>query len=275
MDRKPKKWTRRDWLLRGCYAATGGVFAYGSLFERLHLRVERVACPLSKRHAHLDGLRIGFLADFHYDDFGNETMMRRAVRTVNEEAVDLVILGGDYVSTDPDHLEPLAEILQDLRSRLGVFGIFGNHEYHYDSRLALKILGDTGVRFLVNAVEEFENFSLVGQDSAWEGTPNLAVNLRRAEKDKPIVLGWHEPDTFDFYKDPAVVLQLSGHSHGGQVCAPFYGPLLLPHLAKKYPTGLYRDGERHLYVSRGLGTLNIPVRLLCPPEVTIVKFSAA
>ncbi len=271
----PGKLSRRGLLLRSPYFAAGGCIAYGSLFERLHISVEHVTCPLADRYAHLDGFRIALMADFHFDDFGNEEMLHRAVKAINDESVDLVLLGGDYVSNDPKYLEPLGEILQDLRARLGVFGVMGNHDYHYDNNLALKNLGGKGLRFLVNQVEEFEEFSLIGQDSAWEGSPFLAGNLRRAAKDKPIILGWHEPDTFDFYQDPRVVLQMSGHTHGGQVCAPFFGPILLPHLGKKYTAGLYRSGERHLYVSRGIGTLNIPARFMCPPEVTILKLAIA
>ncbi len=275
MKRERKKWTRRDWLFRGSYLSAAGAFAYGSLFERLHIVLERVTCPLPERFAHLDGMRIAFMADFHFDDFGNEKMLHRVVKTVNDESVDLVVLGGDYISNDPAYLEPLGEILENLRARLGIFGILGNHEYHYDRGKALHILGNKGVRFLLNEVEEFEGFSLIGQDSAWEGVPFIEGSLSRAPKDKPVIVAWHEPDSFDFYQDPGVVLQLSGHTHGGQICVPFFGPLLLPPLGKKYSAGLYQDGERHLYVTRGIGTLNIPARFLCPPEVTILTLAKA
>ncbi|MCK5921209.1 MAG: metallophosphoesterase [Methylococcales bacterium] len=268
-----KKLTRRGWLLRSPFLAAGGAFAYGSLFERLHISVEHVSMPIPAKYAHLDGFRIAFMADFHFDDYGNQKMLGRAVKAINDESVDLVLLGGDYVSRDPSQLEPLAEVLQDLRATLGVFGIKGNHEYHYPGNKAEKVLGDKGVRFLVNAVEEFEDFSLIGQDSAWEGVPFLKGGLHQAPQDKPIILGWHEPDTFDFHDDQRIVLQLSGHSHGGQVCAPFIGPILLPHLAKKYTAGLYRDGDRNLYVTRGIGTLTVPARFMCPPEVTILKLT--
>ena len=140
MKLMPGKLTRRGLLLRSPYAIAVGAFAYGSLFERVHFTVERVTCPVPKPYQHLDGLRIAFMTDFHFDDFGNEKMLYRAVKTINSEAVDLVMLGGDYVSNDPTYLEPLGEILQNLRARLGIYGVMGNHEYHYDSTLAVKIL---------------------------------------------------------------------------------------------------------------------------------------
>jgi predicted MPP superfamily phosphohydrolase len=89
--------------------------------------------------------------------------------------------------------------------------------------------------------------------------------------DKPILLAWHEPDTFDFYSDPRIALQLSGHTHGGQICAPVVGPLLLPEYGRKYPYGLYRRGTANLFVTRGIGTLTIPARFLCAPEVAILS----
>lgn len=269
------KLTRRKWLARSLlYGGPVCGFAYGAVIEKRRLSVTRQRIPLTARHAALDGLKIAVMGDFHHDDFGDDSLIRRAVNTINEEKVDLVCLVGDYITSDPAAMEPLCEELQHLRSKLGTFGVMGNHDcWHFTSGF-LRSLDKAGVRMLINEAHAFEHFSIVGIDSIRGGRPDMPFALKQVPPDKTVLLAWHEPDTFDTVSDPRVALQLSGHTHGGQICAPFYGPILLPPGGKKYPHGYYRRGDASLVVTRGIGTLNIPARFLCRPELVLLNLAA-
>ncbi|MEM9016467.1 MAG: metallophosphoesterase, partial [Verrucomicrobiota bacterium] len=189
---------------------------------------------------------------------------------INEEQVDVIFLVGDYISRDPRAMVPLGNELRNLRSSYGTFGVLGNHDrWHFDPRIVTK-LSEAGVQLLINEAAEFDEFACVGLDSIWAGHPELKDTLARLPQDKPVFLAWHEPDTFDTYEDDRVVLQMSGHTHGGQVCAPVQGPILLPEFGKNYPYGVYERGHSSLFVTRGIGTLTIPTRFLCAPEVAIL-----
>lgn len=266
--------TRRKWLVRSLlYGGPVCGFAYGGLIEKRRLSVTRQTLPLAARHAALDGLKIAVMGDFHHDDFGDDSLIRRAVKAINEEKVDLVCLVGDYITSDPRAMEPLCEELQHLRSRLGTFGVMGNHDCWHLTPEFLRSLDEAGVRMLINDAHEWDHFCLVGLDSIRGGRPDMPFALKKVPPDKTVLLGWHEPDTFDTVSDPRVALQLSGHTHGGQICAPFYGPVVLPPGGKKYPHGHYRRGDTSLFVTRGIGTLNIPVRFLCPPELVFLDLA--
>jgi len=267
--------SRRQWLTRlAVYGSPVAAFGYGSLIESNVVSVTEAEIPLPDRHAHLDGLKIAVMGDFHHDDWGSDRHIRAAVNKINDRAVDVVILVGDYISDDIAAMEPLCAALSGLRPRLGTFAILGNHDcWHFDPAIP-RLLGEVGIHLLVNESRDFGDFVVTGLDSFWGGKPDLPFALDKIDRDKPVFVGWHEPDLFDMYDDPRVFLQLSGHTHGGQVCAPFYGPLLLPKYGEKYPYGHYLDGDRSLFVTRGIGTLGVPARFLCPPEVALLTMTA-
>lgn len=268
------KLSRRKWLARAVFYGGGiGGFGYGSVIEKRWRGVTRQVIPLSPQHAALNGLKIAVMGDFHHDDFGDNGLVRRAVKAINEENVDLIYLVGDYISNDPSAIVHLCEELNNLRSTLGTFGIMGNHDCWHLAPILLTALEDAGVRMLINQTQEFDNFAIIGMDSFWGGSPDLSFALGKIDPDKPLILGWHEPDSFDTYTDPRLVLQVSGHTHGGQICAPIFGPLLLPEYGRKYPYGHYHREHSSLFVTRGIGTLNIPARFLCPPEVAVLTLA--
>jgi predicted MPP superfamily phosphohydrolase len=113
---------------------------------------------------------------------------------------------------------------------------------------------------------------IAGLESYWGGRPDPRF-LRKFPEDARFISIVHEPDAWDQLRDPRIRLQVSGHTHGGQVCMPFWGALTLPSWGKLYSAGLYGSGDRHLYVSRGLGTVNMRVRFCCRPEITVFELS--
>ncbi|MDF1858586.1 MAG: metallophosphoesterase [Verrucomicrobiales bacterium] len=263
--------TRRRFLSRSLFYGTPAVaFGYGSLIEKRLIDVTRTDIPLSGAHSHLDGMKIAVMGDFHHDDFGDNHLIRRAVKAINDEQVDLVMLVGDFVSSDPRALEPLCAELQHLRPNIRSFAVYGNHDRWHSSISLSRMLAEAEIKLLTNEVVEFQEFAVAGLDSVWGGAPDLPRTFAKCPENKPILLGWHEPDTFDHYQDPRVALQMSGHTHGGQVCAPVYGPILLPEYGRTYPYGHYRKEQSSLFVTRGIGTLTIPTRFLCAPEVAIL-----
>ncbi|MEN8716356.1 MAG: metallophosphoesterase [Verrucomicrobiales bacterium] len=252
------------------YGSPLASFGYGSLIEKRLVSVTKKEIPLQEAHGSLDGFRVAVMGDFHHDDFGDNDLIRRAVEEINAEGVDLVMLVGDFVSEDPRALSPLCNELQNLRPRLGSFAVHGNHDRWHVGSVLGKHLIDAGIRLLSNESVEFTDVVVAGLDSIWGGNPDLPGTFKNAGKDKPIIAGWHEPDTFNLYQDPRVALQVSGHTHGGQICAPVKGPILLPRYGKLYPYGHYQKNGSSLFVTRGIGTLTIPARFLCQPEVAIL-----
>lgn len=265
------KISRRRWLMRSLIY---GIPIAAGLWETRHLSITRAEVALGPSHAGLDGLKLALLSDFHHDDYGSRSLVRRAVAAANAAEVDLVLLLGDYISDDPSAIVPLCEELQALKARLGVFGIMGNHDDWHLNPIIHESLQKAGVRVLINEPVDFPGFTLLGMDSVFRGGATLPFLLESLPPDRPVLLARHEPDTFDLDSDARVALQVSGHSHGGQICAPFYGPIFLPGYGRKYPHGLYRKGPSSLFTTRGIGTLKIPVRILAAPELALLSLKA-
>ncbi|NNE92954.1 MAG: metallophosphoesterase [Verrucomicrobiales bacterium] len=264
---------RRTWLKRSLYASVAGVAGYATIFERENLQVEKAERFVKgPAFSHLDGLKIAVLADFHYDDFGDAGLVRRAVRKTNELGPDVVILPGDFISRDWQVTTELAEILADLRASRGIFGMLGNHDFSAGAKKLTQTLEDAGIRMLRGEITEFDDFAVAGLDSLMRANPDPAVI---GNTNLPVLLGWHEPDSFDLVRRADnLLLQVSGHTHGGQVCAPGFGPIYLPPYGRKYVEGLYDSNGSALFVTRGVGAMGIPVRFACPPEVSLITIRA-
>lgn len=271
------KWIDRRALLRmgGLGLCGSGMAGYGYGPAR-ELSIERVDCPLRPGHAHLNGLRVAALSDFHHDDFPRDELVVEAVAAANAFQPHLTFLLGDYVSSDAAALARLAPLLRPLRAEKGVYAILGNHDHEADAEGIEESLATVGVNVLRNRAERHEfgsgAFSIAGLESEWTGGPQWSTLRKSLPPDEPVILGWHEPDTFiTSQKEPRLALQLSGHTHGGQVCAP-WGALRLPSYGKLYVSGLFQESGASLYVSRGIGVIAVPFRLFCPPEVSCITF---
>ena len=169
--------------------------------------------------------------------------------------------------------EPCAALLTQLHAPFGTASVLGNHDVNADASRITDILNSHGLPVFRNRSIPLEQGGsriwLCGLDSAWEGYPDMHVALRGVPSDELVVLLVHEPDFADKAARHPVDLQLSGHSHGGQIWIPGFGAPWLPPLARKYPRGLHRIGNLILYTNMGLGTIRLPIRLNCPPEVTL------
>jgi uncharacterized protein len=281
--------TRRKFLQASGMVAAGGTLALGSdafLYEPNHPRVVTVEVPLARLPEVWDGFRVVQLSDLHYDPYFSIVPIRKAVGLVNGLRPDLVVITGDFVTVPlPDvsnrfrarnsaaDAEPCAKILSPLRAPYGVWASMGNHDAFSDEPRVIEILQSQGIRVLRNAQAPLERNGsrlwLAGIDDLLEGEPDIDQTLRGIPPSEPVILLAHEPDFAINVAGYAVDLQLSGHSHGGQVRLPYVGALILPDMARKYPMGMYQVGGLRLYTNVGLGTIRLPVRLNCPPEVTL------
>lgn len=277
--------TRRRflWSAVGSVAALAGVTAVGTN-EANHPQLSQLDVFLPNLPDSFDLCRIALLTDFHYDSHFSRTPIDMAIKIVNELRPDLVILGGDYVTAPalgglhrsskvPD-ADPCASLLSGLRALSGVFGVLGNHDEYFNVRRIIDPLQSAGIRILRNQAFPVERDGkrlwLAGISDILAGEPDLDKTLSGIPSGETTALLCHEPDFADHVMKYPVDLQLSGHSHGGQVRLPLVGALYLPAMGRKYPCGVHRLGRLTLYTNRGIGTLHLPLRLDCPPEVTLL-----
>jgi predicted MPP superfamily phosphohydrolase len=266
-------------------AATGGVAALAAdttLLEPNRPRIVRQEIALRRWPARLEGFTIALLSDFHYDPYFSVHPLRSSIAMVNGLHAEMIVLTGDFVSSplfgDPAAgaaaAEPCAQLLRQMQAPHGSWAVMGNHDCFTDPDRVTSALRAQGIQVLVNQSVPIERdgarFWLSGVDDVLVGTADLDATLHNIHTDDAVVLLAHEPDYADHVARHPIDLQLSGHSHGGQVRPPFVRPLYLPELARKYIWGLYKIGGLTLYTNPGLGTVGVPVRWNCPPEITLL-----
>jgi uncharacterized protein len=253
-----------------------GLYQYGQRIEAYGISLEQVTIPIKGLPPSLHGFRIVQLSDIHVEPFTPAEVITAAVAMTNQLQPDVIVLTGDYVTHKPQAIHTLTSLLAPLQAKHGIFAIFGNHDLWTNATVVGQGLEQMGVRLLVNQGVALGELYLAGLDDCWSGQPNLAAALGQHQADMPVVLLAHEPDFADaFCQDKRVNLQLSGHTHGGQVRLPGYGAVVLPKHGKKYQAGLYQVEGMWLYTNRGLGVMPIRQRINCPPEVTEFTLVAA
>jgi predicted MPP superfamily phosphohydrolase len=260
-------------VLAAGVGALGGTGAYGFLYGRNALELRRATLPLHGLPSALDGLRIGLITDLHRSEWVSHDDVIAAVTLIQSGEPDLVVLGGDYVSfADRAYMGPAAEELGALTAPFGVFAILGNHD---DDRVMPAALSAKGVQVLKDARTQLsirnETLELAGIHF-WTKRLEDIEAVTRGTKGSMILLA-HDPRRLVEAKALGIPLVLSGHTHGGQVVLPVVGPIA----ARKFPIveGVGRSGGTTLFVSRGVGTVYVPVRLNCPPEVTLLTLRSA
>jgi uncharacterized protein len=271
---------RRKFIKRAAAAGAAAIAADSIFIEPNRPRLIRKEIALPRWPTRLDGFTIALLSDFHYDPYFSVHPIRRGVDLVNRLRPDLIALTGDFISVpwvgnpamNVANTEPCAQLLGKLRAPHGVWSVLGNHDVFSDPNRITNALQAVGIPILSNQSVPIEKdgarFWLSGVEDVLGGDPDLPGTLARVPGDEAVVLMVHEPDYADYVAEYPVDLQLSGHSHGGQVKPPLMRPLYLPPLAKKYVWGLFKIRELTLYTNAGIGTVNLPVRWNCPPEVT-------
>lgn len=290
---RARSFTRRGFFKAGAGAAAAAALAIGvdaAYLEPQHPRLRRVDIRLPRLPQQFDGFTIAQLSDFHYDQYLSAGPNAAAVNIVNGLNPELVVLTGDFVTVPmlagerqrtPKAARPAAacaRLLGGLRARYGSMAVLGNHDEFSDPDEIAAALQSNGIRVLRNralAVErDGARLWVAGVEDVLGGRADLKETMRVIPSRAATVLLCHEPDFADQVERYPVDLQLSGHSHGGQVRFPIIGAPYLPPLARKYPWGLRQVGRMMLYTNCGIGTIRIPVRWNCPPEVTLFTLRA-
>jgi uncharacterized protein len=245
------------------------------LAEKINIRLPRLPEAFH-------GFRIVLMGDMHFGPYIGKAQVERAVRLGLSLKPDLTILTGDFVShpllerNGPGgarHAEPCAQVLQQLKAT-PVVSILGNHDHWNDPDIVAEILDNHGLQVLRNQSIPLERDGqriwVVGVDDVYEEANDLDKALLGVPPTETKIVAVHEPDFADETARHSIDLQVSGHSHGGQVRIPGYGAPVLPRLGRKYPIGLNRVGNLQVYTNRGIGMVTPPVRLNCSPEVTLI-----
>ena len=267
--------TRRSVLKSMAVTGIGtvtGAGTYGVAYERHRLGVTDATLLMPGLPATLDGLRIAFLTDIHHSQLVPEEDVRHAVDMTNALRPDITVLGGDYVTYgDRNYVEPVARLLAPLQATHGVFAILGNHDDDRDMPAALArngvgVLKDQRTRVTIRDA----SFELAGI-RFWTRRPADLARVVAGARD-PVLLLAHDPRRLVEAAALNIPAVLSGHTHGGQIVLPGIGAVA----ARKFPiaAGLGSRGDTSIFVSRGIGTVYVPVRFNCPPEVALITLRA-
>jgi hypothetical protein len=253
----------------GVGIVTGGA-GYGYLYERTRIEVTRSSVPVSGLPEPLHGLRVGLLTDLHASSTVPAAHIQRAASLLLAERPDLVALGGDYISWfDTRYATPCADALASLTAPHGVYAVLGNHDDDTEVPAALAAQGFTVLKDARTRVTiRGERLDIAGLRFWTRRTTEVAGVLRGATT--PVLLLAHDPRRLVDASALDVSVVLSGHTHGGQVVLPGLGALAARGHGYPGVAGLVRRENTTLFVSRGVGTVYVPVRLNCPPEVAIL-----
>jgi predicted MPP superfamily phosphohydrolase len=283
-DMNPNKpITRRSFLKRGLFAmagllaSAGLVSTYASYVEPRWYEIKRIKLTFPRLPESFRGTRIVHFSDVHLGHHFDLQNLRVVITTIMGENPDLICFTGDLfdssISEDPDQT---SELLSQLKAPLGQWSILGNHDYYVGSLKTKALLKKGGFTTLVNEHTFLnkgrDSIRLIGVDDMWNGKPNLALALKGAKSSAFSLLLSHAANFADTAAQHPIDLQLSGHSHGGQVRLPIVGAVTTPPYGDKYVMGHYqvKGSNLQVYTNRGVGTTSLPIRFLCRPEITVI-----
>lgn len=245
-----------------------------ALDEANTLTVESVVVELERLPKKLENFRIVHLSDIHHSPFTGLEHIRRAISIANDLKPDMFVLTGDYVSHEAEYIRPAAEVLGTLKAEFGTHACLGNHDHWTDADLVTKEFRAAGINVLINegfrlAAREGASFWIGGVDDYMVGKTDLRAALRGSFPDEMKLLLAHNPVILRQAARYDVDLIFSGHTHGGQVKLRDEEKRILPR--RKLKNGLHRRGATQIYITRGIGTVVLPVRFGCPPEITFIE----
>lgn len=251
--------------------------ARDALSETNKLTVESVTIYLKRLPKQLDGFRIVQLSDLHHSPFTSLELINQSIEIANDLKPDMFVLTGDFVSHESEYIAPVADALSYLKSEYGSFACLGNHDHWTDAGLVTDLLRGEGITVLVNEGLRFEargaSFWLCGVDDLTLMKTDIKAALRGSREDEMKLLLAHNPKILYRAARRNVDLMLSGHTHGGQVKLRDDEDKILP--SRRLNSGLYRRKNTQVYITRGIGTVVVPVRYQCPPEITHIQLKIA
>jgi predicted MPP superfamily phosphohydrolase len=269
---------RRRLLKKVGLAALGSMTACGAAYPFLEAkwcRLTRQTITLPNLPPLFRGITVALLADVHHGPFVPLAYIRQVVAMTNALKPDIVALAGDYIHRHERYIAPVIQELGKLEANLGRFAVRGNHDNHGHWTHSRVALADAKLPDLNNRGVWLERrgsrLRVCGVGDLWTDRQDLGAALGDATERDAVLLLSHNPDFVESIRDPRVGLVLSGHTHGGQVIIPGFGAPIVPsRYGQKYLYGLVRGPCCRVFVTRGVGTISPPVRLLCRPEVVLI-----
>jgi uncharacterized protein len=256
-------------------AGVGG-FGYAHDIEPYMIDLVNRELTLPRLSPAFDGYKLVQFSDIHIDTWNSAAQFQRVIELVNEQQPDAIAITGDFVTGGKGEgvARALVEPLRQLRAKDVSVAILGNHDHWTDPEWVHGVIRDSGLTDLTNTVYTVrrgdEMLHIAGVDDYWERQDRLDLVLAALPDEGAAILLAHEPDYADISAASGRFdLQLSGHSHGGQVALPLIGPLVLPRYGRKYPSGQYQVGNMIQYTNRGIGMIAPTVRFNCRPEITV------
>jgi len=251
----------------------------GQRFNPDDFEVVKVKINISKLPTLFQGYRIVQISDIHYGQWITADRLKGVISLINQQEPDIVAITGDFVSYSGNNVEDLIPALKEIRARDVTVAVLGNHDYWLGAKRIRSILSESKIIELNNDVytvtREGEALHFAGVDSTTMKKNQLNKVLQKLPPNGPAILLAHEPDFADITaKTNRFSLQLSGHSHGGQLVIPKLGTPFRGASFRKYPHGKYQVGEMVQYTNRGLGTNAFWIRINCAPEITVIDLQA-
>ena len=243
------------------------------------LSIEHHRIQLNRLPKAFEGFRIVQLSDIHHGPFSSSAQIEQAVEAANRLKPDIIALTGDYISKERHYAAPCAEMLGRLKARYGVYAVLGNHDHWVDAALITDLFRAEGITVLINEGRHFEKdgdaFWLAGVDDTMVGLEDLSLALAGARRDEMKLVLAHNPIVLRRAARASVDLVLSGHTHGGQVAIRGGEQSTVRGARKRLLKGLGRLGNTQIYVNRGLGTVVLPIRYGCPPEISLLELRSS
>lgn len=249
------------------------------LFAQMQRRAQKIC--IEKVHVTTSKIKkkvnIVFLTDIHYGPTVSMSYLNNIISKTNELDPDIVLLGGDYLFKDPSNISFIAKKLSKIHSRKGIYAVFGNHDHWLNIDEFKKEFRKNGIKDLTNTGYWIDNIKICGVGDLYCDKQNLNTMSDVTMQDFVILLS-HNPDYYlkiDKKYKKKIDLMISGHTHGGQINLPLLGAITTQtKLGKQFCCGFFKMADLSLYISRGLGTVEIPVRLNCPPELTFFSIES-
>lgn len=264
-------------------ALSGGAYYYAREIEPAMLQINQHDITSIKIPASFHNFKIVQFSDTHLGFHYHLSNLKKLINNINQQNPDIIVFTGDLID-EPNtytNVKLLSNLLEQLHAPYGKFWVYGNHDHGgYGTEIIQLIMEHADFTLLKNShsfvTHKEDSIVIAGIDDVILGQPNIEQALAAVSEHKFTILLAHEPDYADVATQFPIDVQLSGHSHGGQVRFPFIGHLYTPAFAQKYIHGKYslNNDDFSLYVNRGIGTTRMPFRFLCVPELNIFNLKS-
>lgn len=290
IDYSRRKFIRGTTALVSGYAFTGATL--GVLTSHDYEIVNK-EITIGNLPPELKGTTITLISDIHSGPYMKEEMMKEYSDVINDLKSDFIFIPGDFTNSNKMEVHPLVNALSNLKADKGIYGTLGNHDYFSDAEYVAKVISnESPVKILRNNSELLningKNISIIGCDDTRKSNSDTdttlmsyyesSMDLARGQIEKnnlvyeevPKLVLFHKPYFLEEMAGKKPDLILSGHTHGGQVVLASFGDLNISFAGavSKYISGLYKSGNSQMYISRGIGSVALPIRFNCPPEIT-------